>query len=299
MEKMLVSVIAVMDYRYPVVYCGTWSFKYISSKEKEKGGLDADWQAIEENALSYLGIHIDFQKLSSPHEAYKQIISQINEYRATVFTIKEDACCWHSKLGLSSTNEHTLIACGCTDEGILCTDCQPPIEKIFLPKEGFLKSYNGLLVSFQKGTPLCSAELSVKNAIERINSKSPQLFIDMEAFAHYIRHANLSFECEGNNEADIWNSSLLFNIKNLSLGRIHFSSYLKFIATYKQDDVLIDAAELLEKSGQQWATVRSLLMKALLTGTPETMQIRAEKLVLDCKCLEEQALKKINLLFHK
>lgn len=298
MEKMLVSVIATMDYRYPIVYCGAWSFKYISPEEKDNGGLDADWQAIEENAQTYLGIHINFQKLSNPHEAYKQIISQIKQHKATVFTLKENACYWHSKLGLSSTNEHTLIVCGCTDEGILCTDCQPPTEKIFFSKEDFLQSYNGLLVSFQQESPLCPPELSVKNAFKRISSKSKQLFPEMETFAHYISHANLSLECAGNSEADIWNSSLLFNIKNLSLGRIHFSSYLKFIVNLNQNDSLVNCAKLLEKSGQQWATVRSLLMKALLTGNPESLQNRAEKLILDCKSLEEQALRETILSFH-
>lgn len=294
-ENVIITVLAALyGIEYLAAFCDSWGFQY---EELSTSGvwLSDGWGSIERRAEEYLGMGISFLKVCNCLEAYEEVCRLVSTYGAVAFVLDIRFCPWHPWSNTDTVKEHTLLVNDVLPDGVLkCIDCQYQITDIALGKSKFQSGYLGTIIRFvPEEKPLERKDwfAPIYQTITKLTRNGVHLtaFDEMRIFREKICSDNQFRGDINTSEEKIWNSPILYKIKNLSIGRLQYGKYIDLLIELSGKNELHPVKKILVDSGNRWATIYSMLLKAAVSGYTTKSRKRIYDMIGECASMEEAA----------
>lgn len=289
LEYNVIAVLGAMSERFRLIYCDAWYFDFTGNVNSIGAGISAGLGGIEDNSEKYLGIKIDYDRISDPRRAYEAVRTQTANGKAAVFVLDSGYCEWLRTQ--SGHKTHALVAYGTANDGALCcVDCLPAAEDIKFSVESFLRAYLGPVVRFEDVGTKDGVDYTepLMRTVSRLSSGT--CFAAIKELARSVKSIDILKECDGCDEKNIWNSPIFHKLEILGICRRQYAQYLMLLSDITGLMGLGAVGKQLQTASEQWQLARSLLMKLRIIGNSAVIAGRAGAVVMKIADTEEDAL---------
>lgn len=287
-EDILASLSRYWNREYQLCFLESWGFKYTYPSASIGAGLDPQKGKLEKTAKEYCGVIVEWNKFSISD--IENIKNEILKGQPVCIRIDKYNCpwsnCYHEKRG-----QHHCLIVGINE--FLEMFCADPFYDVCyekLPKSDILEGCTDYAVfRIQKQYYITQnwREL-VKKLIHTIDREN--VFEEMRSFAKQIGKIN-DFKGEHKYVDDPWFYPLFVKIRVLANGRKLASQSIQYISQKYEVSQLSLIGNMLEKCGNLWLNIHSLLMKECYKETThkKTFKIAEEK-IIEISYMEEEIL---------
>lgn len=273
LEEEIISVALWWERGYKLMYADSWKFGFKPPVENTPDIIgtrldDGNGGRMGKILEEYHGISAIRHDDKTPEELVEMVKQELREKRPVLLGMDPFWCHWNPAYQKVHMKYHFPLGVGFDEEGkgIYCNDSKFNQEKVLIPMDEFLKSC-GQIITFKlvgKERKDFDWKNNIYNSVEKLfNGEYKKSSFEMvKEFADTVEERlNISDEVKGHDV--IIMVPLFLKLQAIGTYRRQFADLLIHLAEVGNAPELKELAPDMDQLGNDWLSVRSMLMKAV------------------------------------